>query len=367
MTIHTLAPAAPAALPHTAPRGLNLSALQDWLSPRLPGAGRALAVSRIDGGQSNPSWKLVSGDRSWVLRAKPGPAATLLPSAHAIERECRVLQALEDSGVPVPRVRALCEDESVIGAAFYVMDFVDGRIFRDAALPQVPVAGRGPVFDAAGQVLARLHAVDWRARGLQDFGRTGGYYQRLIRRWTLQYRASVATPCDAMEQLAGWLPQHIPSGADDEAPTCLTHGDFRLENLVFHPTRPDVVAVLDWELSTLGHPLSDLAYLTMAWQLPAGLLRGFDGLDTAALGLPSAREVVAAYCARTGRDPSATLQDWPFYLAFNLFRLGAILHGIASRQRAGRAASASAAALGALATPVAERGWAVAQGRLPAI
>ena len=356
-----------AAQPQTS--SLNLPALVAWLAPRVPGVDAQLKAERMEGGQSNPSWMLHGAGQSWVLRAKPAPAAELLPSAHAIEREYRILEALQHTDVPVPRVRALCEDESVIGVAFYVMDFVQGRIFRDATLPEVPVVERKAYFMEANRVLAALHRVDWRALGLQDFGRHEGYYTRLIRRWTQQYQAARQEPVEAMEHLMAWLPQHIPAGGDHAALTCITHGDYRMENLMFHPTRPEVVAVLDWELCTFGHPLSDLAYSALAWHMPAGILRGYGDQDLAALGLPAERDHVAQYgecmADRLGLDIQALRQDWPFYLAFNLFRLSAILLGIGQREREGTASNATAKEIAAMATPVAQWGWAIAQGQRP--
>lgn len=347
----------------------DLRALAAWLAPHMPdlGAGQALCAQHIDGGQSNPSWILHGERRSWVLRAKPAPTAQLAPSAHAIEREFRILQALRHTEVPVPRVCALCEDESVIGVAFYVMDFVDGRIFRDPTLPDVAPAERAPCLEEAARVLAALHRVDWRALDLADFGRPDGYFSRLIRRWTQQALASSAPLTPAMHRLIDWLPLHIPVGADGAGATCITHGDYRLENLMFHPSRPAAVAVLDWELATLGHPLGDLAYSALAWHMPAGLLRGFGDQDLAALGLPAEADYIARYCAHAGLDPQAVRADWPFYLAFNLFRLSAILQGIGDRERAGTASSASARAIAAMAAPVAGWGWAIAQGRQPAL
>jgi aminoglycoside phosphotransferase (APT) family kinase protein len=364
-------PFAPPATAPTSPASsasgpqLNLPALVQWLAPRVPGVDGTLRAQRMDGGQSNPSWLLHGTRQSWVLRAKPAPAASLLPSAHAIEREFRILQALQGSAVPVPRVRAQCEDESVIGVAFYVMDFVEGRIFRDATLPEVPVAERARYFMEANRVLAALHQTDWQALGLQDFGRPDGYYSRLIRRWTQQAHATRHEPVEAMDRLIAWLPLHIPAEADGAAHTCITHGDFRLENLMFHPSRPEVVAVLDWELCTLGHPLSDLAYNALAWHMPAGLLRGYGDQDLRALGLPLETDYIDRYCERTGLDAAAVRQDWPFYLAFNLFRLSAILQGIGHREREGTASSASAREIAAMAAPVAEWGWSIAQGQEP--
>jgi aminoglycoside phosphotransferase (APT) family kinase protein len=341
----------------------DVQALVGWLAPRIPAVDSDLRIERMDGGQSNPSWLLQGTHHSWVLRAKPAPAARLLTSAHAIEREYRILAALKGSAVPVPAVRALCEDESVIGVAFYVMDFVDGRIFRDATLPEVPASQRSAYFMEANRVLAALHLTDWRDLGLQDFGRHGGYYSRLISRWTEQYRATSREPNAVMERLIEWLPRHIPAGADGAECTCITHGDFRMENLIFHPTRAEVVAVLDWELSTLGHPLSDLAYNCLAWHMPTGILRGYGDRDLAAQGLPLEPDYIARYCERTGLDCASVLKDWPFYLAFNLFRLSAILQGIGRRQREGTASSGSAREIARMSAPVARWGWAIAQSR----
>jgi aminoglycoside phosphotransferase (APT) family kinase protein len=360
-TLHT-----PAQAEATGPGGAPLSALADWMRDQgLLSVADGLQAERMPGGQSNPSWRLRAGAQAWVLRAKPAPAAQLLPSAHAIEREYRVLHALQGTGVPLPRVHALCEDESVIGVAFYLMDFVEGRIFRDATLPEVAPAERAAYFDAANQVLAQLHRVDWRARGLQDFGRHEGYYTRLIRRWTQQYEAARSVPVVAMDQLVQWLPAHIPAGADGAGLTCITHGDYRIENLMFHPVRPEVVAVLDWELATLGHPLSDASYSALAWHMPSGILRGYGDQDLAALGLPLEADYVARYAERMRMDLSAVRADWPFYLAFNLFRLSAILLGIGQRERAGVASNTTAREIAAMAEPVAGWGWAIAQGQAP--
>ena len=340
--------------------GLDLQALQGWLQHHMTNIDHRLQAERIDGGQSNPSWRLRGAHKSWVLRAKPGPAACLLPSAHAIEREYRILSALQHSEVPVPPVHVFCEDESVIGAAFYVMDHVEGRIFRDASLPEVPKAERAACFADAARVLAALHRVDWRAQGLLDFGRHEGYFTRQIRRWSQQALAAGELP-PAMHRLMTWLPSHIPAGADAATHTCITHGDYRIENLMFHPSRSEVVAVLDWELSTLGHPLSDLSYSALAWHMPAGILRGHSDLDLQALGLPSEQTHIQSYCASSGMDPADVARDWPFHLAFNLFRLSAILLGIGQRKRDGQAANASAGEIAAMAAPVAEWGWAIAQ------
>ena len=338
------------------------SRLANWLSACGLGSGN-LRVERLSGGQSNPSWRLWSDKASWVLRAKPAPAAQLLPSAHAIEREYRLLSALQGSAVPVPKVHALCEDETVIGVAFYLMDFVPGRIFRDANMPELSAAEREACYASANRTLAALHSIDWRALGLADFGRHEGYYTRLIHRWTQQYQASCAEPVPAMEQLAQWLLANIPAGADSADRTGITHGDYRIENLMFHPERPEVVAVLDWELATLGDPMSDLAYSALAWHMPSGILRGY--ADALLPGMPSEAAWREAYCGRRGLDAQAVARDWPFYLAFNLFRLAAILFGIGQRAREGVASNSTADVIAAMAKPVASWGRAIAQGRIP--
>lgn len=347
----------------------DAQALGHWLASRMPGMAGPFSLQRIDGGQSNPSWILRGAQRAWIVRAKPGPAATLAPSAHAIEREYRVLQALAGSAVPVPQVHLLCEDESVLGAAFYVMDFVEGRVFRDARLPTLSADERQACHGDAQGVLAALHSVDWQAAGLQDYGKADRFFERLTRRWTQQYQASAALtrPIESMDRLAQWLAQHVPAGADDPARARLTHGDFRIENLMFHPQRPQVVAVLDWELSTVGQPLSDLAYHCIAWHMPAGPLQGFGGDAPRPAGVPGERAYIERYCQRTGQDAQRVLADWPFYLGFNLFRLGAILAGIGARLAQGTAASGQAAAVAAMAQPVADLGWAITQGHAPAL
>ena len=343
---------------------LNLPALHAWLRPHCPGLGALdeLAAQRLPAGQSNPTWMLRCGHDAWVLRAKPAPVAELLPSAHAIEREVKVLRALADTPVAVPQVVALCEDESVLGVAFYVMAYVDGEIVRDVAMPHKTPAQRQAMHLSAVQTLAQLHRVDWQAKGLADFGRAGGYFERLIGRWTKQYRATQTEALPAMEQLIAWLPQHIPEAARRDEDTCLVHGDYRLENLMFTPGGSTVAAVLDWELSTLGHPLSDLAYHALAWHNPQGVLRGMAGLGLAALGIPSETEMMAAYCMAAGRGDLAQIEaDWPFYLAFNCFRLAAIFQGIAQRVSQGVASHPQAMETARMAGPTAALGWQLAQ------
>lgn len=330
------------------------AALAAHLTRHLPGFAPPLGVRQFEGGQSNPTYRLATPARAWVMRAKPGPVARLLPSAHAIEREFHVMRALGATGFPVPECRLLVEDESVIGRAFFVMDEVPGRIFWDPALPGTTPPERAAIYDAMSAVLARLHRTDIEQAGLADYGRAGNYFERQIGRWSKQYRASETEAIAAMDALIEWLPQHVPPGEE----TTVVHGDYRLDNLIFHPTEPRVLAVIDWELSTLGHPLADLSYHTMSWHIPPGAFRGLAGLDLAALGIPSEADYVARYCERTGRGP---ISHWNFYLAYNLFRLAAILQGVYKRATEGMAASESALVAGRNARALAELGWRTAQ------
>jgi aminoglycoside phosphotransferase (APT) family kinase protein len=337
------------------------ASLASWLKAHLPGFDGPLQVAQFKGGQSNPTYLLSTPGRSYVMRTKPGPVARLLPSAHAIEREFRVMQALQGTEVPVPHMLSLCDDEAVIGRAFYLMEFVQGRVLWDQALPDLPLQDRGAYYDEMNRVMAALHRLTPAAIGLGDYGRPGNYFERQIGRWSKQYAASVTEPIAEMDRLIEWLPQHIPPGARDEAEVSVVHGDFRLDNLIFHPQEPRVLAVLDWELSTLGHPLADFSYHCMSWHIPHALGRGIGGLDPAALGIPTESAYLRRYCERTGRDDVGALEaDWNFYLAYNLFRIAAILQGIAKRVVDGTAASAQARAAGAGARPLAELGWSFA-------
>ncbi len=352
--------------PVAASHAFETSALAAHLERELPGFAGPLAVEQFKGGQSNPTYKLLTPARAYVMRTKPGPAARLLPSAHAIEREFRVMKALAGSGVPVARMHLLCEDESVIGRAFYVMEFMDGRVLWDQSLPGMTPAERGAIYDEMNRVIAALHSVDVAAAGLADYGRPGNYFERQIGRWSKQYLASVTEPIAEMDRLIEWLPAHMPAGARDSAWTTVVHGDFRLDNLVFHKTEPRVIAVLDWELSTIGHPLADFSYHCMAWHIPPGVFRGIGGLDHAALGIPSERDYVRRYCERVATggaplDPVALMADWNFYLAYNLFRLASITQGIAKRVVDGTAASEQARASGAATRTLAEMAWQFAQ------
>ncbi len=329
------------------------AALDKWMRANVDGYHGPLTVEQFKGGQSNPTFKLISPRGAYVMRCKPGPAAKLLPSAHAIEREFRVMAGLAATDVPVAKMFALCADETVIGRAFFIMEFVAGRVLWDPALPGMTQGERAAIFDEMNRVIARLHCVDYTAAGLADFGKPGNYFERQIGRWTKQYRASETEKIEDMDKLIDWLPQHIPPGEE----TAIVHGDYRLDNLIFHPTEPRILAILDWELATLGHPLADFAYHCMAWHVPPSAFRGVAGLNLQALGIPEFEAYVATYCQRTGR---AGIENFEYYLAYNLFRMAGILQGIMKRVVDGTAASEQAMAMGKAARPMAELGWKVA-------
>lgn len=340
---------------------IDVGALESWLLTHMPDIEGPLRLEKFSLGQSNPTYKLITPSSNYVLRAKPGPAAKLLPSAHAVEREFKVMRALHGTEVPVPRMHVLCEDESVIGRAFYVMECVDGRILWDQSLPGMSNAERRAIYGELNRVIASLHSVDYAARGLGDFGRPGNYFERQIARWSKQYQASITRPIAEMNQLLDWLPAHMPASAAD-GKTSIVHGDFRLDNIVFHSTEPRVLAVLDWELSTLGHPLADFGFHCMTWHIPPGALPGLGGVDVVGLGIPSEAEYIRLYCDRTGFTTPEELQhDWNFYLAYNLFRIAAIAQGIAKRIEVGTASSERALAAAASARPFAEMAWKFAQ------
>jgi len=332
----------------------DVARLDTYLRAQVEGFSGALEVEQFKGGQSNPTYRLSAGGKRYAMRTKPGPAAKLVPSAHAIEREFRVITALGKTDIPVPKTYALCEDEGVIGRAFYIMDCVEGRVLWDQTLPGMANAERRAIYDEMNRVIAALHLVDFKAIGLADFGRPGNYFARQIGRWSRQYRASETEKIEAMDNLIAWLPNNIPAGEE----TAIVHGDYRLDNLVFHPSEPRILAILDWELSTLGHPLADISYHCMSWHLPPGQSRGIDGVDLGSLGIPVEDEYVAAYCKRTGRD---RIDNWDFYLAYNMFRLAGILQGIMKRVVDGTAASVHAPDTGKRTRPMAELGWKYAQ------
>jgi len=320
--------------------------LAAWLSPRIEGFGRDMRVQQFQGGASNPTFLLTTdtptGPRRFVLRKKP--PGQLLSSAHQVDREHRIMKALEGL-IPVPHMQALCEDPEVIGTAFYVMDFLAGRIFRDARLPGLEPAERAVIYDQLNETLAKLHQVDFEAVGLGDYGRAGNYFERQIARWTRQYRDAETERIPEMEALIEKLPARIPA----DPSVSIAHGDYRLENTMFHPTEPRLIAVLDWELSTIGHPLADIAYNAFLWRSHSPSWGTLDGVDFATSGIPTEAEYVAAYCRRTGREG---IEDWPFYMAFSVFRLASISQGVYRRILAGIAASERPAENGAQALAI---------------
>lgn len=329
---------------------LDVQALERYFTVHVAGFKGPLSIEQFKGGQSNPTFKLITPQRCYVMRCKPGPKAKLLPSAHAIEREYRVMDALRDTQVPVANMICLCEDESIIGRAFFVMDFVDGRVMWEQGMPDSSPEERTAVYGELNRIMAAMHSIPIDSVGLTDFGRPGNYFERQISRWTKQYRASETETISAMDNLIEWLPKNIPAG--DE--TSLVHGDFRLDNVIFHPKEPKVLAVLDWELSTIGHPLADFSYHCMGWHIAPGQFRGMAGLDHTALGLPTEAQYIASYCQRTGRTH---IDHWDFYIAYNLFRLSGILQGIMKRVVDGTAASEQAVSAGQRARMLAELGW----------
>ena len=326
--------------------------LERFMKDHVEGFRGPLQVEQFKGGQSNPTYRVTDGaGKRYALRRKP--PGKLLPSAHAVDREFRVIAALHSVGFPVARPYALCEDDTVIGTAFYLMDCVEGRVLWDQGLPGMTKTERGAVWDELNRVIALLHSVDYRAVGLETFGKAGSYIERQVGRWTKQYHASETVKIPAMDRLIEWLPRNIP--ATDE--TTIVHGDFRMDNVVFHPAEPRILAVLDWELSTLGDPLADFAYHCMSWHIPPGNFRGIAGLPLEELGIPSEKDYTARYFERSGRKPVAP-DVWNYYMAYNLFRIAAILQGIAKRVLDGTAASEHAREAGGRAPLMADLGWA---------
>lgn len=329
---------------------LDMPALVSYLQEKM-GVSNALKIQQFSFGQSNPTYLLNDRGRTYVLRKKP--PGKLLPSAHAVEREYRILKILENTDVPVPKMVLLCEDASVIGTPFYVMEHVEGRIFREPTLPGArDREERSAIFDAMNETLARVHKVDWKSMGLKDYGKPGNYMARQVGKWTKQYMASKTDPIESMDRLIQWLPLNIP---DDDS-TTIVHGDFRLENMIIHPTEPTVMAVLDWELSTLGHPLADLAYNCMGYYLPSlgGRTFGFADVDFEATGIPSQDDYIAAYCGRTHRK---NIPNWSFFIAFSMFRLAAIVQGVYKRGLDGNASAANAQTYGAYVQFLSDAGW----------
>ena len=334
--------------------GFDPARLEQWMHAQVPGFAGPLGVRQFESGQSNLTYLLETPAQRYVLRRKP--PGKLLKSAHAVDREFRVLRALAGTGFPVPQPHALCEDDSVVGTMFYVMSHVPGRVFADCSMPDLAPAERARVFDSVNATLARLHTLDFAALGLADFGRPGNYFARQIARWAAQYESSKTEDIPEMEQLAAWLPGAVP--ADERA--SLIHGDFSFHNVLVHPTEPRVVAVIDWELSTIGHPCGDLMYHMMEWYRPAGIdPRGtLLGRDLAALGIPDFDAYLARYCERTGFDIGAQV---PFHRAYNLFRIAAITQGIVGRLRDGTVVSANAADMARAVRPLAQAAWREAQ------
>jgi aminoglycoside phosphotransferase (APT) family kinase protein len=333
----------------SSPLDLPADALSDYLAAHVPGFRGPLTATKFKGGQSNPTYLVEAASGRYVLRRKP--PGKLLPSAHAVDREFRVLQALHGTAVPVAQPLHLCTDESVIGSMFYLMSYVDGRIFWDPSLPDLTPAQRGDIYLAIIDAMAALHTVDPAAVGLADYGKPGGYFERQLKRWGEQYRASETRPIAAMDELIARLPARCPA---DDGSAALAHGDYRIDNLMFHPAEPRVIAIVDWELSTLGHPLADLGYFCMALRLPRNpALPGLAGLDRAALGIPDEAALLARYSELTGRPIPA---DWPFVLAFSFFRLAAIAQGVAKRAEQGNASSEQAVQAGRMTEMLAKLG-----------
>ena len=326
--------------------------LATWLKEKGLLDKASLAVKPLTGGQSNPTYLLTSGQQRYVLRKKPpGP---LLPSAHAVDREYRVMQALQNSAVPVPKLFAFSEELEIVGTPFYIMEYLDGRVIVDQSLPTFSKEDRSLVYQDMNRVIAALHSVDYATVGLETFGKPGNYFGRQIARWSRQYREANTEDIPALHALIEWLPANIPVGEQ----TSIVHGDYRLDNLVLHPTEPRAIGLLDWELATLGHPLADFAYHCMSWHIPASLWRGIGGLDLSALGIPDEAQYLKQYSQTTGLDGA---EHWDFYIAYNLFRMAAILQGIARRAADGTAASNDALETGNKARPLAEIGWKYAQ------
>jgi len=326
--------------------------LGTYLEQHMDGFKGPFSLEKFAGGQSNPTFLITARSGKYVLRRKP--PGVLLKSAHAVDREYRVTKALTGTDVPTATPRHLCLDEDIIGSWFYVMDFMDGRIFWDPALPDMDNIGRTTIYHEMNRVLAAIHSVDISAHGLNDYGKPGNYFKRQIGRWTKQYKASETGHIDAMEQLMDWVAGNIPA---DDGRVSLIHGDYRLDNFIFHPTKPEIIAVVDWELSTLGHPLADLAYQCMQWRMPHdSLIKGLDGIDRAALGIPAEEDYIREYAERRGGD---TMDHWPFYLAFSFFRLAAIVQGVMRRSLDGNASSKKAREIGRLTRPLAEKAIAI--------
>ncbi|SEP85688.1 phosphotransferase [Thalassovita taeanensis] len=333
---------------------MDTDRLRVWLSQNVAGFQGPMQITKFEGGQSNPTFKIAAASGDYVLRRKPpGP---VLPSAHAVDREYRVLSALSETAVPVPKVHALCLDEAVLGSMFYVMDMIPGRTFWDPRLPDQTKAERAAIFDGMNQTIAAIHSIDPKSVGLEGFGRSENYLQRQVSRWTKQYHASATIENPAMDKIIEWLPKHLPQ----DNISGIVHGDYRLDNVLIHPSEPRIVAVLDWELSTIGNPLADFAYHVMTWRFAPELFRGLGGEDLKTLGIPDETEYLETYLRRTGFDRP---DDWEFYVILSMFRLASILQGIAKRAITGTAANADAVEVGAKAVPISELAWGIIASR----
>ena len=327
--------------------------LTRWMEAHVAGFRGPLTLTRLTGGQSNPPWRIDAASGRYVLRQKP--VGKVLPSAHQVDREFRVMQALGQTDVPVPRMLGLCTDDSVMGSMFFVMEHLEGRTLWDPRLPDMTPAQRGAIFEAMNDTIARISLVDPLAIGLGDFGRQGGYVERQVTRWSKQYRASETVRIEAMDRLIDWLPQNLPTAPEEVR---IAHGDFRLDNLMFHPTEPRVLGVLDWELATLGDPFADFAYNVMVWRIVPGIFRGLGGTDLAGSGIPTEDAYIDLWCRKTGRQRPA---NFDFYVILSLFRIAAIVQGIAKRAQEGTANDPKAAEMGKVAAPLADIAWAMVQ------
>ncbi|WP_417627838.1 phosphotransferase [Pararhodobacter aggregans] len=325
--------------------------LDAWMEAHVAGYCGPLTLTRLKGGQSNPTWRVEAASGRYVLRQKP--VGKVLPSAHQVDREYTVMKALGETDVPVPRMLGFCDDDSVMGSMFFVMEHLEGRTLWDPRLPEMTSAERGAIFEAMNDSIARISLVDPLAVGLGDYGRQGGYLERQVSRWTRQYRASETHRIEAMDRLIDWLPQNMPTRPEEVR---IAHGDFRLDNLMFHPTEPRVLGVLDWELSTLGDPFADFAYNVMVWRIAPGIFRGLGGVDLTGTGIPTEDEYINLWCRKTGRDRPT---DFDFYVILSLFRIAAIVQGIAKRAQDGTANDPKAAEMGKVAGPLAEVAWAM--------
>jgi aminoglycoside phosphotransferase (APT) family kinase protein len=330
----------------------KLEVLADWLRQQGVTEGSSLSCRPLTGGQSNPTYLLTCGSQQLVLRKKP--PGTLIASAHAVDREYRVMQALQNTDVPVPKLLVFSDNNDVVGTPFYIMEFLQGRVITDQSLPSMSKSERACVYGEMNRVIAALHQIDPVAVDLDNFGKPGNYFQRQIARWSRQYLESNTEHIESLHKLIDWLPENIPP--IDQ--TAIVHGDYRLDNLILHPTEPKVIGLLDWELATLGHPMADFSYHCMSWHIPASLWRGIAGIDLQALGIPSEDQYIKTYIDTTGFEG---VEHWDFYIAYNLFRMSAILQGIARRAQDGNAAAADAQATGLKARPLADLGWSYAQ------